>query len=397
VTTPFDQDDAKVIEAPAGQPEPVGHRRRRAFAGDQGPAADDEYELLRPEWSLGRKVLVTVLGVGVVIALLAGITGFWAYRQLHPTGGAHREVLVDVPTGSSTGTIADLLESKGVTGNSFVFKAYVSWKSAGPFQAGQYKFATNSDADEAIRVLKAGPLPPPSKRFTVAPGLNLRQIPAKVVSQIPAFSVDKLTQLMAGNQIRSQFQPPDEGLEGFLFPDTYDIGEGADESVVLQHMVAQFDKVATEAGLAESQATAGLDPYKVVIVASLIEREAKVDADRAKIARVIYNRLNQKMALGVDATLCYLKDQVPCVLTQSDLAKDTPYNTRTKTGLPPTPISNISQASLLAALHPDDGPWLYYVLDPQVDPSGQQHFFTDDSRAFDQAKARCKSAGFGCD
>jgi UPF0755 protein len=397
VTTPFDQDDAKVIEAPAGQPEPAGHRRRRAFAGDQGTAADDEYELLRPEWSLGRKVLVTVLGVGVVIALLAGITGFWAYRQLHPTGGAHREVLVDVPTGSSTGTIADLLESKGVTGNSFVFKAYVSWKSAGPFQAGQYKFATNSDADEAIRVLKAGPLPPPSKRFTVAPGLNLRQVPAKVVAQIPAFSVDKLTQLIAANQIRSQFQPPDAGLEGFLFPDTYDIGEGGDESVVLQRMVTQFDKVATEAGLADSQATANMDPYEVVIVASLIEREAKVDADRGKVARVIYNRLNQGIPLGVDATLCYLKDEIPCVLRESDLAKDTPYNTRQNAGLPPTPISNVSLASLNAALHPEDGPWIYYVLDPQVDPAGQQHLFSESASEFERAKARCKAAGFGCD
>ena len=391
---PFDQDDAEVLDSPSATTGGADARSR----GDDRPVVEEEYEELRPEWGRARKVLVTVLGIGVVISLFAGVGGFWAYRQLHPTGGSHREVLVDIPTGSSTGTIADLLEAKDVTGNSFVFKAYVSWKSAGPFQAGQYKFATNSDADEAIRVLKAGPLPPPSKRFTVAPGLNLRQIPAKVVAQIPAFSVDKLTQLIASNQIRSQtFQPPDADLEGFLFPDTYDIGEGADESAVLQRMVAQFDKVATEAGLADSQTTAGLDPYKVVVVASLIEREAKVDADRGKVARVIYNRLNQGIPLGVDATLCYLKDQSPCVLTQSDLAKDTPYNTRTKTGLPPTPIANISQASLLAALHPTDGPWLYYVLDPQVDPSGQQHFFTDDAGAFEQAKARCKAAGFGCD
>jgi UPF0755 protein len=162
-------------------------------------------------------------------------------------------------------------------------------------------------------------------------------------------------------------------------------------------MVTQFDNVASVAGLGDSQASAGVDPYQALIVASLVEREAKVDADRGKVARVIYNRLDQGIPLGVDATLCYLKDETPCVLRQSDLAKDTPYNTRTKPGLPPTPISNISLASLNAALHPDEGPWTYYVLDPQVDPAGQQHLFTDDPGEFERAKARCKAAGFGCD
>ena len=177
-------------------------------------------------------------------------------------------------------------------------------------------------------------------------------------------------------------------------PDTYEIAEGANEAAVLQAMVAQFDTVADEIGLADARASVGVDPYGALIVASLVEREAKVDGDRAKVARVIYNRLKQGTPLGVDATICYVS--ATCPPLASDLQKDTPYNTRLHTGLTPTPISNVSRASLEAALNPERGPWLYYVLDPEVDPSGQQHLFTASASEFQAAAARCKAAGFGC-
>ena len=111
---------------------------------------------------------------------------------------------------------------------------------------------------------------------------------------------------------------------------------------MLRTMLTQFDKVAGEVGLDQAQATAGVDPYSALIVASLVEKEAKVDEDRAKIARVIYNRLASGTPLGVDASLCYLKDEKPCVLHQSDLDSSSPYNTRKVVGLPPTPISNVT-------------------------------------------------------
>ncbi len=89
-----------------------------------------------------------------------------------------------------------------------------------------------------VHTLEAGPLPPPTRRFTVPPGLNLRQIPAQVVKDLPTLSVDKLNQAMTDGQVRSIFQPQGQGIEGFLFPDTYDIAEGADERTVVQTMVA---------------------------------------------------------------------------------------------------------------------------------------------------------------
>ena len=139
-------------------------------------------------------------------------------------------------------------------GNAFLFKFYVRWKGAGPFKAGSYRLPEHTQADDVVHTLEAGPLPPPTKRFTVPPGLNLRQIPAQVVKDIPTLSVDKLNQAMTDGQARSIFQPQGQGIEGFLFPDTYDIAEGADEPAVVQTMVAQFDKVASEVGLQDAQA-----------------------------------------------------------------------------------------------------------------------------------------------
>ena len=356
---------------------------------------DDDYEELRPEMSRGRKLAVIGIGVMIVMVLFGSLVSFWAYRQLFPTGHPGAEVLIDIPSGSSTNSIADLLEKKGVIDNAFLFKLYVRVKSGGPFQAGSYRFPLHDGADDVLRRLNSGPLPPPTRRFTVPPGLNLRQIPAQIVAAIPTFSIDKLNQALTNGSVRSQFQPETKPIEGFLFPDTYEVGEGADETAALRLMVTQFDKVATEEGLGDAQTLVGYDPYQVLIVASLVEEEAKVDVDRPKIARVIYNRLSRGMALGVDATLCYLKDERPCVLRQSDLSSDSPYNTRRNAGLPPTPIASISRKALEAALHPDAGDELYYVLDPNLPPG--QHLFTSSASEFEAAKARCRAAGLGCD
>jgi UPF0755 protein len=356
---------------------------------------EEDYEELRPEMSRRRKIAITALGAFIVLVLFASLISFWTYRQLFPSGRSGSEIVLDIPSGSSTSSIADLLEKKGVINNSFLFKLYIKSKSAGPFLAGTYRMPLHAGADDVLRRLRAGPLPPPTRRYLVPPGLNLRQIPLQIVAGIPTFSVEKLNQVLTAGKVRSIFQPAGKPIEGFLFPDTYEIGEGADETVAIQTMVTQFDKVATELGLADAPALVGHDAYEVLTVASLVEEEAKVDEDRPKIARVIYNRLAQNMALGVDATLCYLQDARPCVLRQSDLAKDSPYNTRTNAGLPPTPIASVSRKALEAALHPATGDALFYVLDPNL-PAGH-HFFTASASEFEAAKARCKAAGLGCD
>jgi UPF0755 protein len=166
-------------------------------------------------------------------------------------------------------------------------------------------------------------------------------------------------------------------LEGLLFPDTYQISGDESAGSVLDRMLRLMERVGKQEGLADSKQKVGRTPYEVLIVASIIEREAKLEVDRGKIARVIYNRLDRGMLLQVDATLFY---NAAVGASFADVkAIDTPYNSYMNKGLPPTPISNPGRASIRAALNPSPNPelsdkictgikkasncaYLYYVL-----------------------------------
>ena len=155
-------------------------------------------------------------------------------------------------------------------------------------------------------------------------------------------------------------------------------------------MVAMYKERVDASGLSARSADVGLDPYKLLVVASLVEKETGRLDERPKVARVVYNRLDQDYFLGVDAAVLYGLGRTGGALSAADLAKPTPYNNRLRKGLPPTPISNPGLASVKGSVAPAAGPWLYYVLD--ADRSGR-HLFTDDRDEFNAAKAKCVAAG----
>jgi UPF0755 protein len=176
------------------------------------------------------------------------------------------------------------------------------------------------------------------------------------------------------------FGPKKYSLEGFLFPDTYDFDRKSTAAQLVSMQLGEFvaDWKTLNLSYAKSK---NLTPYDVLTIASMIEKEAVAPGDRAKIARVIYNRLHLGMALGIDATIRYALN-IPGTksLTQSELANPTPYNTRLHKGLPPTPIANPGLASLQAAAHPANGPWLYFVAEPDK----VHTFFTASATVFQQ-------------
>ena len=181
-------------------------------------------------------------------------------------------------------------------------------------------------------------------------------------------------------------------LEGFLFPATYDFEPDTTPAEMLRVMIAQFTEVAGRLQLEQRAAAMGRSPYEVVTVASMVESETRLDAERADVAQVIYNRLGTGIALGIDATLAYGLDKSGNDLTVTDLQTDGPYNSRTRPGLPPTPISAPGEASLEAALGPTSGDLLYYVLES----AEGAHFFTSSYAEFQAARQRCADAGLGC-
>jgi UPF0755 protein len=166
-------------------------------------------------------------------------------------------------------------------------------------------------------------------------------------------------------------------LEGFLFPATYDLYRGDPASRLVRKQLIAFTERFGDEEVRRAREL-HLTPYQLLIVASMVEREAQLPGDRAKVAAVIYNRLRLGMALGVDATIRYALDDYTRPLTAAQLALDSPYNTRLHRGLPPTPISNPGLAAIDAAAHPAHVGYLYYVAG--ADGCGEQVFSTGNAQ-----------------
>jgi UPF0755 protein len=377
-------------EPPADRGTPAGSHEE--VAGSPAPEAewDDRFwhdpSGKAPEHRSRWRTAAWVLGAAVAILVVVGGVGAWWFMGQVDPGDPGEQVSFTVPEGSSTSDIATLLEAEGVVGNATVFQLYTRWKGAGPYLAGTYGDLRQREAmDVVVERLEAGPLPPATVPVAVPEGLWLTDVRDLILEQLPAMEPAALDAALA--TVRSPFQPEGADLEGLLFPATYEVVEGAeaDAEGIVRQMVAKFDEVAAAIGLADAPArlegVAGdrtITPYEAVIVASMIEEETSIDAERPMVARVIYNRLARGERLGIDATVLYAIGEHKEQITQSDLDTDSPYNTRLNTGLPPGPISSPGQASLEAALNPAEGSWRYYVLAE----SDGTHFFTDDYDEF---------------
>jgi len=271
--------------------------------------------------------------------------------------------------------VANKLAAADVVGSATAFKIYASVTGAGPFTPGSYTMQTNLGARGAVNALKVGPPVVPANDLTLLlpPGLTLNQV-ADRIAQLPGRNRDTFLQIVNSGAVRSKYMPAGvNSAEGFLFPDTYRIGEHEDEGDIARKLVARFDEIADKVGLANSTATNGLTPYQTVVAASLIQTEAKLAEDAPLISAVIRNRLRDGMPLQIDSTLCYAKGGCPPVPTNADKAIDSPYNTYKISGLPPTPISSVTEANLSAAIHPADVPYKYYVI---ADANGKHAFAT---------------------
>ena len=180
-------------------------------------------------------------------------------------------------------------------------------------------------------------------------------------------------------------------LEGFLFPATYYLTPHESVSRLVGEQLLAFQQNFGQLNFAHATA-AGLTKYDVLIIASMVEREAQLPRDRALVAAVIYNRLRAGMTLGIDATLRYYLNDYTRPLTESELGLDTPYNTRIHRGLPPTPISNPGLASMIAAANPASVDYLYYLTKPgacgALEFTSSYAQFQADAAAYNAARNR---------
>lgn len=337
-----------------------------------GPLATDVVEEAPPSvpagrGNRGRRWWRVAAVAAAVVVTVVGLAAVWAERQISPPGPHGPAVPVDIPPGSSTDRIADLLAARHVISQPLLFRIYVKVHGGGPFQAGYYSLPEHDSYGDVIAAMERGPL---AARLTIPEGFTLAQIATRVGTLRGHTRAHFLAAAQSG-AVHSPYQPAGStDLEGLLFPDTYQVQPGESDTQILQAMVDRFDQVAQEIGLSSAPTTTGVTPYQAVIVASMIEREAKVPGDRPLVAEVVYNRLAKGMRLQVDATVLYALGG-GTTLSAADLQVKSPYNTYLVTGLPPGPIAGPGKAALEAALQPAKGPYLYYVV---VAADGQEAF-----------------------
>ena len=328
-----------------------------------------------------------MVGFGILLlicALLALPVVLWLrsnglLKESDPRG----KVTLTIPKGAGTSTIGDLLEEKGVIDSALGFRIAAYTEGGLPdIQAGKYTLSLGLSAKDALAALEEGPKIPPIVEITFPEGSWLEEMAATYASSTGQ-SAESFMDAATSGRIRSRWQAEGvETLEGLLFPATYEISEKEDEADVVTKLVDEFDERFASAG-AQGASRLGITPYEAVIVASMIEAESRIDSERPKIASVIYNRLEQDIPLGIDATIIYGIGERGRTLTTEDLEQDSPYNTREELGLPPTPIGAPGEESLRAALNPADGDLLYYVL---VDCEGH-HAFSESYEEFLENKA----------
>lgn len=336
------------------------------------------------------RFLIQAIKIGAIVVLagliLVGARAAYDYAKTSSAKPTGQPVTILVSRNESVADIGKDLKAKGIISNVNIFRAYVFVnQKAKNFQEGTYTVQKGMSLSEIIARISGTevvPVAPNEISVRIPEGLRMEQIPGILRDAgLGTASADFLTDAKAGpwDYDFLKDRPPGASLEGFLFPDTYKFTDGADAKTVIKTMLDNYQvrwKAAMDAQPApvRGKPPAGVSTmYQVVIIASIIEREAGADADRADISSVYYNRLRQQpvpLPLQADPTVQYAvgneaswwkKD-----LTQDDLNVNSPYNTYPNPGnpkgaLPPTPICSPSLKSLQAALNPSDTKYLFFV------------------------------------
>lgn len=354
----------------------------------------------------GRKATNLSLGArrgkrigGVVFVALACLmlaaAGLW-YMFFHAESPKYHlargeVVMVEIERGSSTLSIANELAQAGVIRNSNMFRVHSSLTEAdGQLKAGSYTFEIGMGYDSVIEKLKTGPQVG-FTTVTIPEGFIIEQIAERFQAEAGIPSEELLALAKDGALEFAEDHPYLAGaygdsLEGFLFPKTYRVPEGATARDVISMMLRQFDREIAAIDMGPALAR-GQSLEEIVIIASIIERETKVASERPVVASVIYNRLARNMRLEIDATIEYVLPGNRFRLRYKDLEIDSPFNTYRNHGLTPGPIANPGIASIEAAIRPASTEYLYYVL---TSPDGS-HTFTRTYAEHQEAREKSRS------
>jgi UPF0755 protein len=352
----------------------------------------------------------------IVMILIAGAVGWWYLGKINPDGEPGDVISFTVNEADDVETLSVRLEQAGLVSDAGVFEWYVDRNGGLEVTPGYYEIRPNDHMGNVLGKLRT----PPGQtytRVTFPEGFTLTRMAARLDSTVERMTAEDFVIAANDPAITSIWRPPGiSSLEGLLFPDTYQVSNAESEAQVVERMISLMERVGSQEEIVEKSAALGRTPYEILIVASMIEREAKVPEDRATISRVIHNRLfvtqnnpEEPFPLAIDATVLYGRDLagIDAELPFRDLRQiPGPYNTYLNTGLPPTPIANPGRASIRAALNPAPNPppgdpicrdlpkpdecfYFFYVL---ADEDGR-HAFAATAEQHDENVRRAAAAG----
>ena len=335
----------------------------------------------------------------LIIVIAAGGAGAYAWNLMRPLEASTEPIVFEIKSGTGTSKIAEQLQQEGLIRSGLAFKGYLKWKKQGSnFMAGTYSMNPGGSYEQIVNKLKNGEVVPEEMvKFTIPEGYTVLQMAdklseegivdrdefIKLANDPSAFDVDIITDIPVDEELRYV-------LEGYLFPETYELKKDSSTHDVMQRMLEEFQtKVNSIPDLEKELQEKNLSLHELLTIASLVEREVVVDAERPLVAGVIYNRIQQDMKLEIDATVQYLLDKPKARLLFKDLKVESPYNTYLNKGLPPGPIASPSFPSIQAGLQPEASDYLFYVTKKD---GSSEHLFAKTYKEHQQNIAKSKAA-----
>lgn len=327
-----------------------------------------------------------------MLAVVAvGALSYWVSSAIStPKEHAHADEYVKIEKGSTPKQIVDQLAQAGIIADPIATMLYLrTLGDAGKLQAGEYQFASPITTLQVLKQLEKGQ--EQTVRLTIPEGFTRFDIAKRIVEKFPhGGSLDErsVVAMMDDTTLIRDLSPAATNLEGYMYPTTYNLARDAKPQDVIRAMVEQFRKF-WKPEWTQAAKSIGRTPHEIVTIASLIETETSVEAERPVVAGVINNRLAKGMPLGIDQTNVYIAKMLgkwDGTIHKSDLEVDSPYNTRIKAGLPPGPISSVTESSIRAALDPTPSDYLFYVRN--VDVNDGSHWFYASAADFEKGKVK---------
>lgn len=324
-------------------------------------------------------LLITVIG-----------SSFWIYSSLNkPHQHDKTSKYIVIPKGSTPNEIIGKLNAEGILASELPTLIYLrTLGDSGKLQAGEFQFNSPITPLQVLKELEKGE--ERTTKITIPEGFTRFDIARRIAGKFPGnppMDEKAILALMNDTSLIKDFDPNAKNLEGYLYPSTYDFPRDAKPPEVIKRMVEQFFKE-WKPEYTERAKQLGRTPHEIVTIASLIETESGVESERPIVASVIYNRIAKNIPLGIDQTAVYIakmQNRWDGVINKSDLEVDSPYNTRRFGGIPPGPISSVSESAINAALNPAKTDYIFYVLNVQKN-DGSHNFYAS-AADFERGKA----------